>query len=251
VGSRLGSNNPYLALAAQPLALLFAWLFTASLFGRLLAMGAQIQFHELGHALPAWLSSRAALPLPFGLTFIRDDPGVFTGVCVAFLACVVIYRGYVETRRATLVAGALLLLGWLVLTFFVSRDTSRKLVLLGGFVGELCLPALVLVAFHLRLPDRLRWDFFRFLALPFAACAYVGALRLWLGIAQGSARLPMGSFLPGDGNGDFDRLIAEYGFSQASIIRVGATAARASVLGLGVHYVWLALGAWRRSRATR
>lgn len=251
VGSRLGSNDPFLALLAQPLALLFAWLFTMSLFGRLLAMGAQIQFHELGHALPAWLSSRAALPLPFGMTFIRDEPGVFTGLCVAFLASVVLYRGYVEERRATLLAGAGLLLGWLVLTFGVAPARSRMLVLLGGFVGELCLPALMLVAFHLRLPDRLRWDFFRFLALPFAACAYMGALRLWLGIAHGSVQLPMGSFLPGDGNGDFDRLIAEYGFSQASIIRVGTSCARASVVGLGAHYAWLALNAWRQIRATR
>jgi hypothetical protein len=251
VGSRLGSNHPFAALLAQPLALLFAWLFTMSGFGRLVAVGAQIQFHELGHALPAWLSSRAALPLPFGLTFIRDDPSWFTGTCMAFLIALLIHRGYVEERRATLIVGGVLLAGWLALTFFVSRDSARTLVLLGGFVGELSLSALAMIAFHLRLPDRLRWDFFRFLVLPFAACGYVGALRLWLGILRGSVALPMGSFLPGDGVGDFERLIAEHGFTPESIIRLGATSARLSVLALGVWYAGLVVRALRGWRTTR
>jgi hypothetical protein len=123
------------------------------------------------------------------------------------------------------------------------------LILAGGFVAELVLPALALVAFHLRLPDRLRWDFFRFLVLPIAACAFVGALRLWLGIAHGSEQLPMGSFMPGDGAGDFDRLMSEYGYSQARIIRIGTTSARLSVLGLALCYV--ALGARALSRTRR
>src|SRR5690349_17890768 len=96
VGARLNDDGPGLTLLAQPLALGFAWLFTMSYFGKLLAMLAQIQFHELGHALPAWLSSRAALPLPFGFTFWREEPSIITGACFAFLACVLIYRGYVE-----------------------------------------------------------------------------------------------------------------------------------------------------------
>jgi hypothetical protein len=78
----------------------------------------------------------------------------------------------------------------------------------------------------------------------------VGALRLWLGIAHGSAQLPMGSFLPGDGAGDFDRLMSEYGFSQARIIRVGTTSARLSLLGLGLCYALLAARALTRARGT-
>jgi Zn-finger nucleic acid-binding protein len=251
VGSRLGSSHPLAALLAQPLALLFAWLVSMSGLGRLVAVGAQIQFHELGHAVPAWLSSRAALPLPFGLTFIRDDPSWFTGACVAFLIGLMIYRGYVEARRATLMAGVLLLASWLTLSFFVTKETARALVLLGGFLGELGLSALAMIAFHLRLPDRLRWDFFRFLVLPFAACGYVGALRLWLGILQGSVALPMGSFLPGDGVGDFDRLIAEHGFTTESIIRLGATSARLSVLALAGWYAGLVVRAGRAWRGSR
>ncbi|HEX6244145.1 MAG TPA: hypothetical protein VFZ61_24685 [Polyangiales bacterium] len=249
VGARL-TDGPLLTLLAQPLALGFAWLFTLSFFGKLLAMLAQIQFHELGHALPAWLSSRAALPLPFGFTFWREQPSLVTGVCFAFLAGVLIYRGYVEERRGALLIGGSALAGWVTLTWLVSVETSRMLILAGGFVAELVLPALALVAFHLRLPDRLRWDFFRFLVLPIAACAFVGALRLWLGIAHGGATLPMGSFLPGDGAGDFDRLISEHGFSQARIIRIGTTSARLSVLGLGVSYVLLVARALRRTRST-
>ena len=248
MGARLDGDGPGLALLAQPLALGFGWLFTLSQFGRLLAMLAQIQFHELGHALPAWLSSRAALPLPFGFTFWREERSVFTGLCASFLIALLIYRGYAEGRRATLVFGVALLLAWLGMTWFLSTETSHLLILMGGFVGELCLPALALIVFHARMPDRLRWDFFRFLVLPVAACAYVGALRLWLGIAEGSAGLPMGSFLPGDGNGDFERLIRDHGLSQASIIHVGTSCARASLLGLGVSYAWGVAAALRQSR---
>ena len=249
VGARL-DDGPGLTLLAQPLALALAWLFTASYFGRLLAVLAQIQFHELGHALPAWLSSRAALPLPFGFTFWREEPSIFTGLCFAFLAGLLIQRGYAEERRGALLLGLSALAGWVTLTWFVSVETSRMLILAGGFVAELVLPALALVAFHLRMPDRLRWDFFRFLVLPVAACAFVGALRLWLGIAHGSTALPMGSFLPGDGAGDFDRLMSEHGFSQARIIGIGTTSARLSVLGLGVCYALLVARALGRTRHT-
>ena len=249
VGARLDGDGPWLALLAQPLALGFAWqITTISPIDSMLATLAQIQFHELGHALPAWLSSRAALPLPFGFTFWREERSVFTGISVAFLIGLLIYRGYVEGRRAALVFGVATLAAWLAMTWIVSDETSRLLILMGGFVGELCLPALAVVAFHLRMPDRLRWDFFRFLVLPIAAFAYVGALRLWLGIAEGSAGLPMGSFLPGDGNGDFERLIRDHHLSQASIIRVGTKCARATVLGLGASYAWGVAAALRQLR---
>lgn len=253
--ARLPEHDPRIALLALPCALLVAWLMSSSGSGRILMLPLQIQFHELGHALPAWLSSRAALPLPFGFTFFREEQSLFTGACVLFLCGVIAYRGYVERRRSALVLGGAFASLWALLSLLVPRDTSRMLVLMGGFVGELILPALVLVAFHFRFPDRLRWDFFRFLALPAGAGAWVVALRGWSAIAK-SGTLPMGSLMPGDGNGDFPRLIAEYGQTPASIIALAGHCMwlSAAVVLLGYTHSALALlrsGALRWPRQAR
>jgi hypothetical protein len=218
---RLGFRDPWLDLLALPSVLLGALLVSSTTFGRLLAVPLQIQFHELGHALSAWLSSRAALPLPFGFTFWRDERSTFTGLCVLFLLGFLFVRADRERRTFGVILSGSLIVAWVFLTFVISSQRSLVLIIAGGVGGEFVLTALAMTAFFFPLPDRLRWDFFRFLVLPPAALAWVCSAKLWIAVARGKAALPLGSILgsAGDLSGDLDRLIGEHGFTAAGITR--------------------------------
>jgi hypothetical protein len=249
-GERLGFDDPWVNLLALPGALLLSALISLSTLGQLLLHPLQIQFHELGHAICAWLSSRAALPLPFGFTFWREDQSVFTGACMMFLIGVLGYRGLREQRKFA-VALALVLLGlFSVLSLLVEKKTSLMLMLAGGIAGELTLSTLTMVAFFFPLPDRWRWDFFRFLLLLPAAGTWLAAVELWRGVTRGERALPMGSILgtPGDGSGDLDRLIADHHFTPDALANGYYALAGLTASVLVLTYGWFALCAVRDLR---
>jgi hypothetical protein len=256
VGDRLSFEDPWILLLALPCALVLSYLVSLSELGRLLLYPVQLQFHELGHALFAWLSSRSALPLPFGFTFWRIEQSLMTGACMLFLLSVLAYRGYLERRKFALGLSAALLLAFVFLTLVLEPATSLMLMLLGGIAGEFILSCMVLVAFFFPLPDRLRWDFFRFVMLLPAAGTWVASTRLWLDVSRGIRPLPMGSILgtTGDGSGDLDRLIAEHGFSPASLTHLYLSLAGLTATVLALTYGWFALqglAALRRRRDAR
>jgi hypothetical protein len=221
VEERLSFDDPRVNLLALPCAFALAWLVQLSALGRMLLVPVQIQFHELGHAIMAWLSSRSALPLPFGFTFWREERSYITGACMVFLLAMWLWSAWREQRRFALFSGVALLVLCLRLSITVSAERSMMFVIAGGLAGELVLSCAALVTFYFPLPDRLRWDFFRFLLLVPAAATWLSAARLWLGVSAGTRALPMGSILgtPGDGSGDLDRLIAVYGYSAQAIAR--------------------------------
>lgn len=221
VGDRIEFGNPWLDALALPVSLLGALALSSTQFGRLLAVPVQIQFHELGHALVAWLSSRAALPLPFGFTFWREERSTFTGLCVVFLLALLFVKADRERRPFGVVLSALAIIAWVLLTFVVSNERCTIWIIAGGVAGEFALTGLAMIAFLFPLPDRLRWDFFRLLVLPVATFAWVSSARRWIGVARGTEPLPLGSILgsPGDLSGDLDRLIHVYGWTEAGIAR--------------------------------
>jgi hypothetical protein len=245
VEERLPFDDPRVNLLALPAAFAVAWLVQLSSLGRMLLVPVQIQFHELGHAVVAWLSSRSALPLPFGFTFWREERSYFTGACTLFLLAVWLWSAWREQRRFALFSGIALLVVCLRLSITISAERSMMFVIAGGLAGELVLSCAALVAFYFPLPDRLRWDFFRFLVLVPSAATWLSAARLWLGVSAGTRALPMGSILgtPGDGSGDLARLIAGYGFTQHGIARGYL------LLTVATGSVWLCAYAWFAWRA--
>jgi hypothetical protein len=252
-GERLGFDDPWVNLLALPAAFLLNKLIALSMLGRLLLYPVQIQFHELGHAVFAWLSSRAALPLPFGFTFWRESQSVFTGACMVFLLGVLGYRGLREGRKFAVALAGLLLAVFTILSLFVHKETSLMLMLAGGIAGEFALSTLAIVAFFFPMPDRLRWDFFRFLVLVPAAGTWLAAAELWRGVTRGERPLPMGSILgtPGDGSGDLDRLIADHHFTPEGLASGYYSLAGLTATILILTYGWFALRALRELRAPR
>ncbi|HEX5656443.1 MAG TPA: hypothetical protein VFX59_04575 [Polyangiales bacterium] len=245
IGDRVEFDNPWVELTALPAAVLFTSLFAWSPVGRVLLVPFQIQFHELGHAMMAWLSSRAALPLPFGFTFWTEEPSRFTGACMLFLIGVLFVRSLREHRRFAVLFACGLLLAFVILSGFVSVERSRMFLLFAGLAGELVLTSLVMIAFYFPFPDRMRWDFLRFVALLPAAGSWVSAVSMWRGVARGARTLPMGSLL-GDGTGDLDRLMYEYAFSQGEIISFYGKLALSTVVLVVMTYAVFALRAGRK-----
>ncbi len=244
-GERVGFANPWLDLLALPMALAWMAMVASNGLGRMLLYMVQIQFHEFGHALPAWLSGRAALPLPFGFTFWREERSLFVAMILACAICLLIYRGILERRRFALFTGAALLVLQLVLTFLVPQDTALMLMIAGGIAGEILLSCFVLVAFYFPVLDRLRWDVFRFVLLFPAAGAWLSTCKLWLHVRAGTQPLPMGSILgaAGDGSGDLERLVSHYDFTPESITRLYVTLVWLSGLALIGTYGTFALRA--------
>ena len=196
--------------------MLIAGLMGLSSFGAILMLPAEIFVHELGHAVPAWLSSRAALPLPCGFTFWMQDRSVFTGLSMAFLIGLFCYRSFQEGRKVALGVGIFLALLFLLFTFGLSWRTTEAIILFNGVAGELWISTFLIAAFFMRFPDNMRWDFFRIFLLALAVPSWVGAQRLWWRVRVGEQKMPFGSMwssLTGDGGGDLNRLVAEHGFT--------------------------------------
>jgi hypothetical protein len=245
IGDRVDFDNPWVELTALPAAVLSMSLFAWSPIGRMLLVPFQIQFHELGHAMLAWLSSRAALPLPFGFTFWSEEPSRFTGLCMLFLIGVLLVRSWREQRGFAIAFSCALLIAFVILSGFVSVERSRMFLLYAGLAGELVLTSLVMIAFYFPFPDRLRWDFFRFVALVPAAGSWVSAVSLWRGIARGARSLPMGSLL-GDGTGDLERLMYEYAISEQEIVAFYGKLALSTIVLVVMTYAVFALRAGRK-----
>jgi Zn-finger nucleic acid-binding protein len=247
---RVPFSNPWVDLLALPLALVWMAIVATNDLGRMLLYTVQIQFHEFGHAVPAWLSGRAALPLPFGFTFWREERSLFVGLVLASLIGVLIQRGRREGKRFFVLVGATLLALQVLCSLLLSEQTSMMLMILGGIAGELLLSSFVIIAFYFPLLDRLRWDFFRFVLLFPAAGGWLATSVLWIRVKLGVQDLPMGSILgtAGDGSGDLERLVDGYGFSRASITTLYLTLVWLTALALLVTYGFFAGRACRTLR---
>jgi len=248
---RVPFDQPWLDIGMYPLAALFALLITSSDGAMTLMLPAQIFIHELGHAIPSWLSSRRALPLPCGVTFWEEEQSLFVGFGMVFLLGVLMVHAYRERRPfgIALGTGALLLLAFFSLG--ISNDRSFEWTILGGVAGEFWVSTLMIVSFFFRMPDRLRWDFFRLLIIFPAFTTWVAATRLWFGIATGSADMPTGSIFGGshDEGGDLNRLMNEYGWAADELTRFYT--GLAVLTGALILVVYVAVGSRRWSRWAR
>jgi Zn-finger nucleic acid-binding protein len=224
---RVAFDDPLVCGLALPIALLFGLVVEAAGPLKLLAwLFVSMPLHELGHASVAWFGCHYALPLPFFTFTVTEERSFFVGMALAALLMAAVLLGARERRRYLFVMGCAGLALQAFMTIFVSNATSIRMFTWSGCGGEILLATLLLVSFHYRLPDSLRWDFFRFVALAIGAVALTHALVFWHGVSQNLNDLPVGSTLGGkdDGNGDMNKLLG-WGWSGRGIVR--------SYLGLG------------------
>lgn len=207
-------------------------------------------YHEFGHTFTAWLSGRYAFPIPILLTIVGNDRS--TALSAVTLAPLALGASWAARERRFVLAAVLASIAalGLYLSFVASETESRVWVTFGGCAGEFVLSALVCAAFYVELPDRLRWDFWRWPFVFVACCVLVNADRTWRGVASDLDRLPRGTAMAGskDANGDMDKLLRA-GWTPAEIAGDYLALADAAWLGLGVLYGARVLQAVRRSRS--
>lgn len=231
---------PIPELIAIPLLFALAWLVASTQFGELLATFPRIQFHELGHALVAWSTGRRALPLPCGFTFWSLERSPLL-VLAEIVFCALWLAHGLRTRNRPAALGAMMVGAILGVGLATPLDASEPWLVAGGGIGEILLPALATAAFHLPLPRRARWDFWRWLVLLAALFALASVVQMWWDIASGAREMPFGSFLSGreSGDGDLERLVNDYGWTEPGLrVFYGRLATLAVAIALVPHLLW-------------
>jgi Zn-finger nucleic acid-binding protein len=239
IGNRLGA----------PLALAFGFGFGSTRAGEFFGALVSMPFHELGHALASWLGSRFAVPLPF-FTLWSNEQSLPFGLALAALLGWFGVHSWREERRFGVVLASVLLAAQLGLSCFVSARSSLMLQILGGGLGELVLGALLLVGFHFPLPGRLRWDFWRWPALVPGGLCFGHATLTWIAAASDARRIPWGSAIGDESDGDMNRLVNGFGWRAAELARFYLAAACVCALAIAAAYV-LAHGRWRAQGMAR
>jgi hypothetical protein len=234
--------GPAVELAVLGGLLALASLFVWTRFGETVAIFVRIQFHELGHALVAWSTGRRAIPLPFGWTSGSFDRSWLLVSMQLLFATLLAVHGARE-RKPVAIAAAIALGAVFALGLATPLHASEPWLVAGGTIGEALLPSLALLAFHAPLPERARWDFWRWPVAIAAILALASVVQHDLAIAAGTRPMPFGSFVSGrQGDGDLERLVNDYGWARERLPHLfGALGWTALVLGTLPHLAILGM----------
>ncbi|WP_448573237.1 hypothetical protein [Trichothermofontia sp.] len=240
---RFSFEHPWINRAALPVASVLAVILNAS-FVSFFLLPLHIWIHEFGHATVAWLSGRRALPLPFGWTSWSEQRSLFVYLGIVFLLGLMAHAGWREKLRWPIIlAGGIALLQF-VMTWLLPQSVIECWLVFGGIGGEFYLSTLVMIAFYMRLPDRWRWDFWRYVALVIAASSFWKNFGFWHQIKCGQAEIPWGSLLGGEGDagGDMDRLVNDFGWTPDQIINTYSQLGNLCLLVLLGVYIAIGVG---------
>lgn len=226
-------------LIALPLVLMLSSLFCATRFGGLIASLVGMPFHELGHAAASWLTSRIAVPLPF-FTLWYDDQSTLMGVVVLTALGWWMFHTYREKNHFMFGVAAVVMAAWALATFFISPTTTLMWQILAGALGEITFGAFLLVSFHFPLPDRLRWDFWRWVALIPSSLCFVHAVGLWRRVSADVSQMPWGSAIGAESDGDMNRLVQQFGWNANALADFYLGTAYVCLAALAVAYAYAA-----------
>lgn len=212
-------NNKHMNRAAFPAAFLFSaiahWIEVDRIF-----LGLRIWTHEFGHATVAWFSGRQATPLPFGWTNVGEDRSIVVYICFLALWGLLFYTGWNEKKRGIMVCSVLAAIIQFWMTWFTSQDVFELRLAFGGVGGEFYLSTLLMLAFYVPLPNKWRWDCWRYPILFLSASTFFNSISFWNQIKRGTIAIPWGTMLNGSGDagGDMNQL-SDMGWSDMQIIQ--------------------------------
>jgi hypothetical protein len=207
-------------------------------------MGFHIWIHEVGHALPAWLSARMAVPLPIGWTSVRPEFSFYVYGAVTALLVALGVAGWRERRVWAVVLAAGLLLLQNYMTWRMPEEAQQFWwSAFGGVGGEFALSALGMALFFVQLPEKFRWGACRYLVFFLCAACFIHAYRFWGDVYRGLEDIPYGSMIHGedDPNGDLDKLRHDHGWTQSRIRRTFYGLGNGCLMMLGAVYAVFAL----------
>jgi hypothetical protein len=201
--------------------------------------------HELGHATVAWFSGyRAMITFAGTVTQLERSPFVYFGIL--FLLGLLFWHGWKEQKRFTMILAAILAIMQFLMTWVISRATYRMLLAFGGIGGEFYLSTLFMIGFYAKLPDKLRWEFWRYLSLIVGAITFWSSFWKWHNIERGREAIPWGTFWGsrGDSGGDLNVLSGEFGWNSQQIIGTYTHLGNLCLLFIVGFYIYF----WLQSR---
>lgn len=236
----LSFKSPLNNAIAFPASILLALVINSTLFLKILFLPFQIWIHEFGHATVAWLSGRHATPLPFGWTNIGLERSLFVYFGVLTLLGLLFWSGWCEGKSWSMVLAVSLAVLQFLMTWNLSEDAFQMWCSFGGIGGEFYLSTLLMVSFYFRLPERWRWDFWRYILMLVAASTFWDSFWYWHRITRGEASIPWGSLFGGEGDagGDMNRLSWEFGWSDAQIIETYSQLGNVCAIALFAVYLY-------------
>ncbi len=238
-------NNRFMNVGALPVAMGLAMLINWLGIFNLLLRPFHIWIHEFGHATVAWFAGHQATPLPFGWTNVGEDRSIIVYLCFLALLGLLGWTGWREQKRGTIALAAVLAVIQFWMTWVLPLDTYEMWLAFGGIGGELYLSTFLMVCFYLPLPDRWRWDFWRYIVLLIAASTFSETFWLWHQIKRGTESIPWGSMWGGEGDagGDMNRLSLDYGWSDGQIIQTYSQLGNLCLLVLVGTYIFFVMKA--------
>ena len=241
---RFSFTSPVINSVALPLVFILATLINlVPFFHYIVSFNFGTPIHEFGHAVNCWMGNIFALPLFLPGTGLTIPIGgkspivffLFAVLNLKFLSYLVLNRFLVWA-----ILPALMLVGQVVCTLVISQADLLFFITFGGCGAELYLSTLFVILFYHPAPDRIRWDFFRFIFLVVGAFCFVSAFQLWFRAKHNVYFIPWGSGVTSDrdaASGDMQSLVAGgwSAFKIASVYFRTATYCAAVIVG---HYFY-------------
>lgn len=200
--------------------------------------------HELGHALSAWLCGYFAIPTLWKTLVFSESRGFVTPALLAGALVYLAYRAWQAEKMGyvALVAALLVIQG--IGTLGISEDHAEMLFTFGGDGMGMVLAALLMASFFFGKRTDLYKGWLRWGFLAIGAAAFADMFGTWW-IAQYNADvIPFGEN-EGSGLSDPMKLVEDYGWPTATIVRRYVLVGVASLAGLAGVYAWGVLRARR------
>ncbi|MFP2960721.1 hypothetical protein ACLEPN_23595 [Myxococcus sp. 1LA] len=234
---------------AVPVALLVSFVVHRGNFGAFAARLITMPFHELGHAMTAWLCGRVALPTLW-VTVIRDRSSLLAVLLAAALG---VWAWWAWKRRLWLwvACAATLLSLQAVGTLMLPSQTVSMLITFGGDGGMMVLGAVMMLTFYAPAGSYLHKQALRWGFLGLGALSLVDGVLTWWDAKKDAAEIPFGR-MEGVGLSDASKLVEAHRWGEDELIhRYLVVATLCLLVVAGAYVVHFVRGRARLAAATR